>query len=111
MPDLIGHRVILAWSLRRSRKALGTVISDHDVHPDRGLVLVRHEDGYDRWRRPATLRVLGDPGVPASSLEALAWDLWLRPAGFTDPRIVEIHDRWRATTAEPDNAQRPGPAR
>lgn len=97
MPDLLGHRVILATATGRSHEVLGTVISDQDVHPDRGLVLVRHGNGRDRWRSPDTLRVLGDPTAPAASVEDIAWDLWLQPATQPlDPRIAEIHTAWAA---------------
>lgn len=100
MSALLGHRVILAEAVERGREVLGTVISDEDAYPERGLVLVRHETGRERWRRPSELRVLGDPEVPASNVADLAWDLWLEPPAHLDSRIAALHEAWRTATAQ-----------
>lgn len=95
-PDLLGHRVILADATDRGQEMLGLVISTVDVYADRGMVLVRHDNGFDRWRSPSDLRILGDPTRPPGDAETLAWNLTGSPPSFLDPRIDRIWQGWES---------------
>jgi hypothetical protein len=104
MPDLLGHRVILAEARDRGQDMLGVVISTVDIYADRGMVLVRHDTGRDHWRQPDDLRVLGDPEKPPGDAETLAWNLTGCPPAVLDPRIDRIWQGWEAK-----GWTRPGP--
>lgn len=94
----LGHRVILRSARSRASDAVGTVIAN-DTYADRDAVLlVRHDDGVDRWRQRIHLRVLGQPDATPSSLETLAWDLQLQPPAHLDPALAAIHAAWASST-------------
>lgn len=74
MSDLLGERVTLTNASGRHPESVGTVIAP-DPYPQRdALVLVRCEDGVDRWRGWRGLRTLGHRMSPDDLAASLALD-------------------------------------